>query len=298
MIAPPRVSVIIPTRNRSALVVEAVESVLRQSFGDLEVIVADDGSTDDTAARLGALAGPVRYLRLPETGGPARARNAALDLARGALVAFLDDDDAWEPEKLARQVALLDADASVDLVHTGFSILDDDGAVTAPQLAPWQTARGPLFDRLFRGCFVSLSSVVIRRASLERAAGFDERRPVAEDYALWLRLGPDTTAACIPEPLVRLRRGGPTLSTREPLLVYDVSVSILADLLERGGLDLPQRLRCRTAISDLHARASVIAVAAGRRSSARRHAMSGLRRQPLNRRAWKALRRTLSPGSG
>jgi Glycosyl transferase family 2 len=290
----PRVSVIIATYNRSGTVVEAIDSVRRQSFRDLEIIVVDDGSRDDTAKRIGAIEGPIRYLRMPHSGLPARTRNVGLRHAHGELVAFLDDDDSWEREKLARQVALLDAHPGLGLVYTGFSILGEDGSVHVPKLAPWQTAPGPLLGRLLRGCFIHPSTVLVRRQLLERVGGFDERRPVSEDYDLWLRLAMLSSGACIPEPFSRLRRGA-NLSTRDQRLVHDVSIAILEDLLATGALDLRQRLRCRAAISNLHVGAASLAREAGARDRGRHHGLAALRRNPVGRRAWAALGLGLLP---
>jgi GT2 family glycosyltransferase len=267
MAAAPRVSVLIATYNRAGTVVEAIESVLRQSFRDLEIIVADDGSTDDTASRIAAIGGPVR-----------------------------------EPEKLARQVALLDADPALGLVYTGFSILGDDGSVHVPELAPWQKAPGPLLGRLLRGCFIHPSTVLVRRALLERVGGLDEGRAPCEDYDLWLRLAPLTPGACIPEPLARLRRGAINNSVRDrperEADIHYVSISILEDLLAAGGLDLRHRLRCRAAISNLHVSAARLARKAGDGRRARRHALAALGRNPMNRRAWTGLGRLSVPAPG
>jgi hypothetical protein len=279
------------------MVVEAIESVVRQSFDDLEVIVADDGSTDGTAERIAALGGPIRYLYLPHSGFRlGQVRNRALREARGDLIAFLDDDDQWEPEKLARQVALLDSDAEVGLVYTGFSVLTDDGSVHVPELARWQTGRGPLLDRLLRECFIHPSTAVVRRTLLERVNGLDERRSPCEDYDLWLRLAPLTIGACIAEPLVRLRRGATSNSVRDrperQVEIYDTSIAILEDWLASGRLRARQGLRCRAAISNLHAAAAEDAHETGDGRRARRHARGALLRNPLSRRAWAAVRRS------
>lgn len=296
MTAAPRVSVIIATHNRAAMVVEAIESVLRQSFRDLEIVVADDGSSDDTAERIAAIEGPIRYLALRPSGFRlGQVRNHALRHARGELIGFLDDDDSWEPEKLARQVAVLDADPAVGLVYTGFSILGEDGSVHVPELAPWQTAPGPLLDRLLRECFIHPSTVLVRRALLDRVGGLDERRSPCEDYDLWLRLAPLTSGACLAEPLTRIRLGSTNNSVRDrperQVAIYDVSISILEDWLTAGELNLRQRLRCRTAISNLCISAAKLACERGDDRRARRYALAALGRNPFRRRPWTALLR-------
>lgn len=290
-------SVIIATHNRAGTLVEAVESVLAQSFGDFEVIVADDGSSDDTAARIGEIDGPIRYFRLPRSGVIARVRNHGLRHARGELIAFLDDDDAWEPQKLAGQVAVLDADPAVGLVYTGFSVLGDDGSVHIPKLAPWQSAPGPLLGRLLHGCFIHPSTVLVRRTLAERVGGFDERRSPCEDYDFLLRLAPLTRGVCIAEPLMRLRRRAVANSLHErperAAAVYEVSISILEDWLAGGALDLRQRVLCRASLANLHVKAARIAQDAGKRGSARRHALAAVGRNPLRRPAWATLGRCL-----
>lgn len=122
----PRVSVLIPTYNRAALLCEAIDSVLAQSFRDFEIVVVDDGSTDDTLARLAVYGDRVRVLRA-DHGGPARARNAGFAAARGDYVCILDSDDLYYPHKLALQVEHLDAHPDTVMVYTEFSAFDADG---------------------------------------------------------------------------------------------------------------------------------------------------------------------------
>src|SRR5437867_1708261 len=120
----PKVSIVIPTYNYGRYVVEAVESVLNQSFQDREVIVVDDGSTDDTRERLERFRGRIRYIYQRNKGLPA-ARNTGIRAARGAYVAFLDSDDLWLPEKLALQVPILDTRQQVGMVYTDAHLFDD-----------------------------------------------------------------------------------------------------------------------------------------------------------------------------
>lgn len=121
-----KVSVLIPTYNRRDYIVSAVESVLAQDFSDFEIIVVDDGSTDDTAERLRPYASRIRLIRTANQ-GPALARNVAMQAARGEYVAYLDSDDLYYPYKLGLQAALLDARPDVGMVYTEFSAFSDDG---------------------------------------------------------------------------------------------------------------------------------------------------------------------------
>ena len=182
---PPLVSVVIPTYNRLEATERAARSVLAQTHGALELLVIDDGSTDGTAERVKAIADPrLRVVRQPN-GGVARARNRGLREARGAYVAFLDSDDAWAPEKLARQIAALEAaPARVGLCTTGAEIRPDRGPpeIRCPEI------RGDAFAALLLRNLVHAptSCILIRREVAEAVGGFDPRLPAIEDWE-WLQ---------------------------------------------------------------------------------------------------------------
>src|SRR5436190_11375249 len=138
------VSVVIPTFDRSSAVTSAIDSVLGQSHRDLEVIVVDDGSTDDTAQVLAARYGEeprVTYLRQSNR-GVAAARNAGLDRARGSVIAFIDSDDVWQPWHLALAVAVLERFPDVGLVWTDVEAVDDTGAAAGSYLSTMLSAYG------------------------------------------------------------------------------------------------------------------------------------------------------------
>lgn len=173
----PLVSAIIPAFNGGPFLADAVVSILAQNHVPLEVIVVDDGSTDDTAAQAARLGGRVRYFYQPNRGGPA-ARNQGLRLARGELVAFLDVDDLWTPDKLALQLALLHAHPQVDIVlgHTQLMQLrrDGEGQETfmpsgAPRLA------------------MSMGAALFRHEIFSRTGPFDETQRYCEDLDWFMR---------------------------------------------------------------------------------------------------------------
>ena len=202
----PAVSVLMSVYNGSPLVAEAIASVLNQTDADLELIVVDDGSTDDTPARLAAVDDPrLRLYRQPHT-GLTRALNRALGLTRAALVARLDADDVALPERLARQRAFLTAHPEVGLLGTAAR---EEGE--AREL--WRLVRPPLDDTALRRALIRAnpfvhSSVMARRELLERAGGYDETLEVAQDYDLWMRVARLTRLATLDEVLV-VRRLGP-----------------------------------------------------------------------------------------
>ena len=156
----PIVSVIIPTFNRSAMVREAVESVLSQTFDGFELIVVDDGSTDGTTDALRPLAGAIRLIR-QENRGVSAARNRGVAAARGALLAFLDSDDLWLPEKLAVQMSYMSTFPGAAVCHTE-ELWIRNGKRVNPR-KKHAKAEGKDFVRLLRESLISPSSVVLRR---------------------------------------------------------------------------------------------------------------------------------------
>jgi glycosyltransferase involved in cell wall biosynthesis len=178
------VSVVVATRNRRDLLAAALASVDAQRFDDLEVIVADDGSTDGTADWLRANRPDVRVVTSAGAGAAA-ARNRGVEQARGGLIAFLDDDDRWLPGYLAAQVANLDANRDAALSHADHLEVDPAGTRRRPGTASPLPGAQPLV-RLLAGCFVhTMSTVVCRRAAFDR---LDERLAVVHDLDWYARV--------------------------------------------------------------------------------------------------------------
>jgi glycosyltransferase involved in cell wall biosynthesis len=206
----PVVSIILPTFGRLQYLRPTVASVYRQTLQDWELIVADDGSDPETRAYLRTLEADrrVTLLWLTHTGSPAIVRNAALRVARGEYVAFLDSDDLWAPEKLSRQVALLRSRATGGWCYTAVSHIDGSGqTLTEPVFGPWRPCDGAVFERLVAGpVVIRTPSVVAARELIVRAGGFDETIRCGEDYDLWLRLALLSEVALLDEPLVQVRR--------------------------------------------------------------------------------------------
>jgi sugar transferase (PEP-CTERM/EpsH1 system associated) len=203
---PLSVSVIIPTYNPAATLREAIDSALAQTQPPREVIVVDDGSTQDTSWVPAAYGGRIRFVR-QSNGGPASARNAGCRLAAGECLAFLDADDVWEPEKLAMQSAALAASPRAGLVYSPAARIDRAGRpVPAPGPEPLRPS-GRIAEALFEQNVIPTSTVMIRRACLEAVGWFDEdpRLISVEDYDLWLRIAERFEVLGIERPLVRYR---------------------------------------------------------------------------------------------
>lgn len=205
----PKISIIIPTYNRSALVVQTIESVLAQTYQDFEIIVSDDGSTDGTQQALARLFGnTIQYLCNPHSGLPAVARNAALDIARGDYIAFLDSDDLWLPEKLSLQARVLDEHPEIGLVCSNALMLRDDEMVEQElYLRAGQGKSGRVFLDLLEDNFIITSSVIARYDAIIQAEKFPEAKTLLamEDYALWLRIALDWEVSYLEDSLAEYR---------------------------------------------------------------------------------------------
>ena len=201
----PLVSVIIPTYNRAAWVAEAVVSVLAQTYRNLELIVVDDGSTDATLEALARFFGQIKLLRQPQSQGVSAARNLGATVARGKWLAFLDSDDLWRPEKLARQINYLREHPGLRLCQTEEIWVRNGVRVNPPDTH--RKVAGDIFLPSLERCLVSPSAVIMQRWLFEEMGGFDEALPAAEDYDLWLRISWRYPVGLVPEPLV-IKRGG------------------------------------------------------------------------------------------
>lgn len=204
--SPPRLSVLMPVRNGGAYLEEAVASIRRQAFGDFEFIVVDDGSTDGTAALLRRHAaddGRIRVLAATGT-GIVDALNQALAAARGDLLARMDADDISEPERLARQVAQMDARPELVLLGSGATQIDARGRAVGTVRPETDPAR--LVELLRKRSPFLHPTVVMRRGAVEAAGGYRRPFALAEDYDLWIRLAREGVVANLPDALLRLRR--------------------------------------------------------------------------------------------
>ncbi len=200
----PTVSVIIPTYNRWPMVRAAVASVLAQRYRDFELIVVDDGSTDRTATELARFAAQLHYVYQGRSGVSA-ARNVGVRQSRGRLIAFLDSDDFWQPDKLQVQVTFMTTHPEVQICQTD-EVWIRNGVRVNPKLKHRKPS-GDIFDRSLDLCLVSPSAAMMTRELFDHSGGFDESLPVCEDYDLWLRIARDYPVSLIEQALV-VKHGG------------------------------------------------------------------------------------------
>lgn len=245
-----KISVIIPTYNRGYIIGEAIASVLSQSYADFEVLVVDDGSTDETQEVVQTLTeGRVRYLRCERNDGCSAAYNVGISAATGQLIAFLDSDDIWKTDYLDRQVSFLTRHTEVDVVFSDTEIREE--RTTIPSLIGLMTAFSSLLDAhpqaeefvfTARQMYVCLleevpikpSACVIRRKVLEKAGGFDTAWPSGTDWDLFLRLSRFASFGYINQQLVVQRRTGD--ATHQKFLTQDKRFLLQVFAKEKDGL--------------------------------------------------------------
>jgi len=210
----PRVSVIIPTHNRPELLRQTLISVSSQTFPDIEIVVVDDGSPDPGAVKnVCAQFRGMQFYR-QEKEGRSAARNLGVAASSGELIAFIDDDDLWDADKLQRQVEILQKNAQVDLVHCPVRIIDAAGRETGQTIAAdhsnWRSGR--VFSHAVRQCIVKSPAPLLRRRAFEMSGGFDVALDHGEDWDLWARIAYRHAFAFIPEPLAshRIHQGTTT----------------------------------------------------------------------------------------
>jgi glycosyltransferase involved in cell wall biosynthesis len=217
----PLVSVIMPTYNAAPFVAESIESVLAQTYEPMELAVVDDASEDATPTIVEDYArrhpDRIRFRRAAERAGPCRRRNDALDLASGSLIAWLDHDDLWVPEKTARQVEVMKARPDVGLVYSGFEAFDSESREPILWRDRDSEAEGDVLIPLFvRGCFVGSLTALFRREVLTRRHTRlrEKEFSFGDDYFLWLVLSLDWNVAKIDDVLAYYRRHSNNESAR------------------------------------------------------------------------------------
>ena len=238
----PLVSAVIPTYNSGEMVCEGVASALAQTYRPLEVIVVDDGSTDDTRERLARFGSEVRVI-CREHAGPAVARNAGIEASGGEYVAFLDADDLWLPEKVARCVARLVGEPEAGVAYSGVRILEMDTGRS--YLLEQYEKSGAMARDLFVECRgVNTSTLVVRRECLDAVGGFDEEFFRAQDWDLMVRLAERFGYAHVPAALTERRLHARSLSVTHAHLYKRYNLLVLEKALARRP-DLYGDLRAR-----------------------------------------------------
>ncbi|MDC7226534.1 MAG: glycosyltransferase family A protein [Spirochaetales bacterium] len=235
----PEISVIIPVYNRPQLLVESAESVFAQSFDDWELLIIDDGSTDNTSevaaglAKSKAAGGRCRHIVIPRSGYPGAARNRGVETASGRYVAFLDSDDRWLPDKLALQYKRM-RDTGSRIAHT--REIWQRGERIVSQKGQKHKRSGDIFADALKKCIIGPSTVMMERSLYVETGGFHESIEIAEDYEYWLRITCEYPVDYLGEALTVKRAGDwPQLSEKYGM-IERFRLEALAGLL---GVEIP-----------------------------------------------------------
>ncbi|MCD6162696.1 MAG: glycosyltransferase family 2 protein [candidate division Zixibacteria bacterium] len=200
----PKVSVIIPVYNSTGFIDEALQSVFAQTFKDYEIIIINDGSTDNTKQVIEKYSDKIRYF-YQENRGPAAARNNGIKKAKGEYIAFIDSDDIWHPEKLKMQVSILDSNQNIGMVFTENSLFDENGVYESSLGKRKRLMHGNLAENIFLYSYVATPTVMIRREVFDNIGLFEESIKMAEDDNMWIRIASNYRVELIYQSLVSVR---------------------------------------------------------------------------------------------
>jgi GT2 family glycosyltransferase len=313
------VSVVLPTYNRAHTIGETIDSVRAQSYKPLEIIVVDDGSTDNTADVVGRYGSEIRYVK-QANGGVASARNTGFGIARGEFIALIDSDDRWQPWKLELQVAFLNRWPEAGMVWTDMAAINETGAVIAetylrkfyrahqhvaieavmtrvgtvadlpvsvpPELRSRPLYVGDIFPHLIRGTLVHTPTTLLRRERVRAAEGYDETlRPSGEDFDFHLRTAVHGAVGFLDAPAIDYRIGGADQLTAPPLAVAMARAYLktvqqwLAAYGDRFALSASEKEKL---VAYAHQWLGEQALVMGERATARRHLWLSLRGSPAH----------------
>jgi len=286
------VSVVTPTYNRARFLPDSVSSVLAQTFDDLELIIVDDGSDDDTDDVLEPYLADsrVRYF-YQENQGQSQARNLALEYATGDFIAFLDSDDVWAPDKLEKQLAVLQSNQDVDIVHGDEAVIDEKGQVVS--LQNMKRYSGWITRYLLADNSVSITTALVRRRCFDEMGGFDTSVGVADDYELWLRFSARYRYWYEPGIVASYRVMADQISS-DKRRRFAANERIISDFIGVHGEVLSPRDR-RWGLARFYCRKARYLARTGERTEAVLAVIGAFNNAPMDPVVWKALYRVVVP---
>lgn len=216
----PCCSIIIPAYNSIKYLPETLESVLKQTFTDFEIIIIDDGSYDNIVEWASRIQEPRVKFISQQNKGVSAARNLGIDLTTGEYIAFLDADDLWEATKLEKQLQCLKNNPSLGLVHTEMTVIDEESKLLGRKFT--SNVEGNALKPLLEQNTIVTSSVIVRRSCLETVGNFDSNLTSSEDWELWVRIASRYCIALIKEPLVYYRQHSKNTTNNWQMLEQDL----------------------------------------------------------------------------
>ncbi|MDX5385623.1 MAG: glycosyltransferase [Alteromonadaceae bacterium] len=291
----PLVSIITPTFNRERTITQAVESLLAQSYPHWELIIVDDGSQDGTRESLASYLDDDRiHYHFQENQGQSIARNLALQYAQGELICFLDSDDLWVPEKLARQVALMEAYPEVDVLHSDEIMIDEQGRELSRK--NMRRYSGRIARQMLVDNSVSINTVMARRECFDTMGGFSGRYGVADDYDIWLRFSARFTFHYVPEYWGYYRVMADQISSDKKRR-FAANEAIIRDFIEEYGSTLEPG-DIRWGLARFYCRKARHFASVGDSATAWGAVAQALRYAPLDSVVWRAVYRVILPRRG
>lgn len=282
----PRVSVITPTYNRADFIGQAVQSVLVQDYTDFELLIVDDGSTDNTEAILQPFLKDSRiHYSKQANQGQSLARNNALAQARGEFICFLDSDNAWVPGKLSMQIAYLDSNPNVDVVYGDNIFINEAGEETSRENMTRHS--GFIAYPMLKDNCVAMNTTMARRRCFDEMGGMSGTRRVADDYDLWLRFSARFRFHYMAEYLAYYRVMEQQISS-DKTARFDSNEAIIHDF-RRQFPDVLPRKRFDEAFAFFYMRKARFLAAAGQRRQAWCEILRALGYRPFSRVVWRAV---------
>lgn len=218
----PTVSVIIPTFNRMDLIPETICSVLAQTFEDFEILVIDNGSSDNTAEVVKKINDPrIRYYWQEPSGAPAHPRNAGLRMARGEYICFLDSDDLWLPDKLESQLRLFKQHPDLKWVYSKTDFFEHETGQTIGKKNSVTYHKGDICGELIKSNFIASPTPLVKRSVFEEVGGFNEKATffAREDWELWLRIASRYPIGFVPRVLTKYRVHSGAISSNKEFMI-------------------------------------------------------------------------------
>jgi glycosyltransferase involved in cell wall biosynthesis len=291
-----KVTVVMPVYNGSRYLSESIESVLAQTFHDYEIVCVDDGSTDDSVALLGAYGQRIRVVR-QENAGQSAARNAGVRLARGEYIAFLDQDDVWYPSKLQNQVAVLQAQPDVVLVHCNFDRIDERGQMLerGAGISERMSALASSMGQLIGEALIFPSAMMIRKDAYERIGGFHHALQGFEDFDLMARLTQQGRFVMVEERGMAYRMHGSGFTRTGGIHVIRSRETFLRRMQELYRGHRTKQAIVTNMLADCYSDWGIHDVRSGNRQEGRIKLVQSLRCNPLKFRTYSRLLRAFLP---
>ena len=290
----PKVTVVMPVFNGERFLQESLDSVFAQTFQDFEMLCVDDGSTDNSAAVLTQYGERIRVLR-QKNAGQSVARNAGVTVAKGQYVAFLDQDDLWYPSKLMHQVAALDADPDIVLVHCDFDRIDDGGRMMqeGAGMSERATALASPMGQLIGEALIFPSAMMIRKTAYEQVGGFHRELQGFEDFDLIARLKERGRFMMLEETGMAYRVHGHGFTRAGGLHIIRSREKFLRRMQELYPGDRAKQMIVQRMLADCYSDWGLHEVRAGNKEEGRRKLLQSLRCNPTKLRTYSRLLRAI-----